>query len=130
MSIRDLHTAQQQARHGWRSRPNGYALAQAASRAFGEAGEALRQRLPFRTTIAYAYSPRENVGSSGGDHILCVEAVTRGRLRREAGDALCKPRARFWGLDARGDGATASCLRCLELAERIVGEASEERKAA
>lgn len=125
-TIRELHDAQTRAWKGWRSRPNGWDVGQAATRAFREAGEILRQRLPFRTSIAYAYSPRENVGSGGGDHIVCAENVTAGRLKRQAGDALCKPQARFWGLQQRWGAdtclnyqATASCLRCLEIAEKL-----------
>lgn len=78
-----------------------------------------RAALPFGTAIAYAYSPRENVGSGGGDHIVCLQGFTHGRLTRAAGDPLCKPAAKFWGLDRCSDGREATCVKCAEIAERI-----------
>ena len=51
----------------------------------------------MKFTIAYAYSPRENTGSRGAYHVQVLEPLAVGRLRRDIGQALCKPR--FWGLD-------------------------------
>lgn len=80
-------------------------------------------RLPFAHSTAYAYSPHENVGSGGTSHIIVDEPLQAGRLIRKPGDALCKPAARFWGLDMR-PGRPAECLRCLEIAERLTNSAT------
>lgn len=74
--------------------------------------------------IAYAYSPRENVGSTGKYHLITTERIEHGRLVREPGDALCKPTRKFWGLDG---GRTAEdferygCVRCREIRDRLNG---------
>lgn len=67
--------------------------------------------------VAYAYSPRENVGSNGSTHIITERAFSEGRMVREAGDALCKPSGKFWGL--RETERAARCRRCLSIAERL-----------
>ena len=74
-----------------------------------------------RVSFAYAYSPRENDGSSGKYHVVTQVPLEAGRLRRAAGDALCKPARKFWGLDARSFERfqTYPCKRCKALAERL-----------
>lgn len=70
--------------------------------------------------VRYAYALRQGDRSNGGDHIVVDEALVSGRLRRDAGDALCKPRSRFRDLSPGGDTRTgrASCPTCLARAER------------
>lgn len=104
----------------WRREEKGYEILQRKWQAYHDAGEALRILLPFKTHVAYAYSPRENVGSNGADHIVVEEDISQGRLRRQSGDALCRSRKSFWGLTAQGDGRPATCLKCLEIVERLV----------
>lgn len=103
----------------WRQAANGYKVLMSKWEAYGDAGEQLRQALPVKTHVSYAYSPRENVGSGGSDHIVLEEDFTQGRLTRKAGDALCKSSKKFWGLTALNDGKPANCLKCLEIAEKL-----------
>lgn len=82
--------------------------------------------LPRRTYVsdprfdsAHAYTPRETGSHGGGNHIVCLDAFQHGRLSRAKGDALCKPRAKFWGLEPPSGGEKAvTCTRCLEIAVR------------
>lgn len=72
---------------------------------------------PAAFHIAHAYTPRETGSYGGSNHITTSAPLSRGRLHREAGDALCKPRGKFWGLDSRsGSLSEATCKRCRELA--------------
>ncbi len=72
--------------------------------------------------VAYAYSRRENVGSTGKYHLITTEHIERHPLFRRPGDALCKPARKFWGLD---DGRTAEdferhvCARFREIRDRL-----------
>ena len=70
--------------------------------------------------VRYAYALRQGDRSNGADHIVVDTAVYAGRFRREAGDALCRPRARFRDLSPGSDTATgiASCPVCLDRAAR------------
>lgn len=77
---------------------------------------------PEGYTIAYAYSPRENVGSGGRCHLITTAALEVGRLKRAPGDALCKPRKQFWGLDGGRtpeDFETYGCVRCSAIRDRL-----------
>lgn len=67
--------------------------------------------------VAYAFSPRQGNFSNGAYHLVTPEAFRSGRLVRNAGDALCKPRKRFWGLERAN--AEASCAACLRIAARL-----------
>ena len=72
--------------------------------------------------VAYAYSPRENVGSTGKYHLIATERIAHGPLVREPGDALCKPARKFWGLDGRRtaeDFERHGCARCREIRDRL-----------
>ncbi len=77
---------------------------------------------PDSYRVAYAYSPRENVGSTGKYHLITTEQISRHPLFRRPGDALCKPARKFWGLDG---GRTAEdferhgCARCREIRDRL-----------
>jgi hypothetical protein len=77
---------------------------------------------PEGYTVAYAYSPRENVGSTGKVHLITAVPIQTGRLKREAGDALCKPYRQFWGLDGGRtpeDFETYGCKRCREIRDSL-----------
>lgn len=85
------------------------------------------QPAPFPKPLlhtAHAYSPRENVGSNGGRHLCLNYDMSIGRISRGAGDALCKPYRKFWGLgneeelDGRKPYGGATCKRCIEIATR------------
>ena len=68
-------------------------------------------------SLAHAYTPNEQASYGGGEHLVVDHAVVLGRIKRDAGDALCKPRHKFWGL-GQVDRAYKLCRRCRELAER------------
>lgn len=71
--------------------------------------------------IAYAYSPRENVGSTGGNHAQLLEPLVAGRLKREKHDTLCKPYRKFWGLHTvtTDPSRKVTCKRCRALALKL-----------
>lgn len=77
-------------------------------------------RLNFRAHVEHAYTPRETGGYGGRDHIVLDEDVVRsgGRFRRQAGDAVCKVRSKFWGLHPVEEGRAPSCKRCVEMAKQ------------
>lgn len=77
--------------------------------------------LPFRATVCYAYSPRENVGSRGATHAICIDDLDAGRLHRKAGEALCTTR-RFWGLAYREPERGVSCKACQRIMAQFIGE--------
>lgn len=67
--------------------------------------------------VRYAFNPRQGAMSNGAEHAVLDQPLHAGQLHRKAGDALCKPRGRFWGLEpCRAERVT--CTRCLALAER------------
>ena len=70
----------------------------------------------LKTHISHAYSPREVAVSQGKCHIVVDQDIKIGRLARKKSDALCKPRAKFWGLERIEWIAT--CPKCIELAEK------------
>lgn len=96
----------------------------AAWRAYQLAMESCRLALPFETDVAYAYLGRMQRGSNdhqGGLHITTKAPFTVGRLVRKPGDALCKPAARFWGLDGGRAGlAYAHCVTCADKVEQLI----------
>lgn len=73
--------------------------------------------------VAYAYTPRQGPSSNGTYHLVVQAPLQAGRLRREPGDALCKPARRFWGLDGgrtEADFDSRPCATCSTLRGRIV----------
>jgi hypothetical protein len=77
----------------------------------------MTSRVP--THVEHAFTPRETGGYGGRDHIVVEQPLTAGRIRRAAGDALCKPAVKFWGLQRSSGTRPASCARCIALAERL-----------
>lgn len=80
----------------------------------------LLAQLPFPWHVEHAYTPRETAMYGGADHIVVDEAIRIGRLIRKPGDALSRPRAKFWGLSAVEDGRLPTSLADIKIAERIV----------
>lgn len=76
------------------------------------------QEPPSVTLSVYAaHHPLDRGNAAGRDHLVVSADFTRRRLRREAGDALCKASRKFWGLYPEPE-RKATCKRCLELAAR------------
>lgn len=67
--------------------------------------------------VRTAYHLRQGPNMNNGEHAVLDQPLHSGRLGREAGDALCKPQAKFWGLYESPD-REVSCPRCLLMAER------------
>ena len=86
----------------------------------------LLARLPFRWHIEHAYTPRETASYGGADHVVVDEPVRVGRLRREPGDALSRPRAKFWGLSRVEDDRLPTSLTDIRLVERIVAGRAQD----
>lgn len=72
-------------------------------------------------TVGYAYSPRQTATPIGAYHLVTLERLEAGRITRDAGDALCKPARRFWGLERHPsfEKNGADCKRCREIAARL-----------
>jgi hypothetical protein len=72
---------------------------------------------PITAHAEYAYNPRQGARSIAREHAILDRPLRFARIRRDAGDALCKPRRAFWGLHP-GSTPEVSCPRCLHLAKR------------
>lgn len=73
----------------------------------------------YAWVIGHAYTPNEVGHYGGGDHLMLRADFTAGRLRRKAGDALCKPARQFSCLDALGfDTHPHGAVRCKECQRR------------
>jgi hypothetical protein len=68
-------------------------------------------------TVYGAYNPSDRGNSAGANHLVVTGALVRGRIRREEGDALCRPAQKFWGLYSHPE-RKPTCKRCLEIAAR------------
>lgn len=68
--------------------------------------------------IGYAYSPRQGARSTSSNHAVLDQPLKTGRLTREPGDALCRPRRKFWGLEDALHEQSVTCPRCRDLADR------------
>lgn len=53
--------------------------------------------------VLYAFNPRQGDRSIARYHAVLDQPLDAGRLHRAAGDALCKPRSKFWGLHEGND---------------------------
>lgn len=69
----------------------------------------------------YAYVWNQGPNSRARTHLVTDEALDHGRLRRAPGDALCKPRSKFWGLSSSCASVPVDrlCRRCVALAQRL-----------
>lgn len=91
----------------------------------------LLAQLPFRWHIAHAYTAQETGSYGGADHIVVDESIRIGRLVREPGDALSRPRKKFWGLHDVVDDRLPTSQADIKIAERIVAvptKASKSKK--
>lgn len=79
----------------------------------------LLARLPFSWHVEHAYTPRETAMYGGADHIVVDEEIRIGRLVRKPGDALSRPRAKFWGLSGVEDDRLPTSLADIKIAERV-----------
>lgn len=72
-------------------------------------------------TVGHAYVPRQTARAVGANHAVLTTEFTAGRLRRKAGDALCKPASQFWGLERHRsfEEQGVNCQRCREIAKRL-----------
>lgn len=68
-------------------------------------------------TAKYAFNPRQGDRSDARYHAVIDTPIAEGRFVRAAGDALCRPARKFWGL-AVGNPSAVNCPRCLVLAQR------------
>jgi hypothetical protein len=87
----------------------------------------LLARLPFRWHVAHAYTARETATYGGADHVVVDEPVRVGRLSREPGDALSRPRRKFWGLHEVEAHRLPTSLADIRIAERIVATSRAAR---
>lgn len=73
---------------------------------------------PTPAHVEYAYNPRQGAMSNGSYHAIVDRPLHSGRLSRDAGDPLCKPARKFWGLNPGNRTNTVNCTRCLALMAR------------
>lgn len=89
----------------------------------------LLARLPFRWHIAHAYTAQETGSYGGADHIVVDEPIRIGRLSREPGDALSRPKAKFWGLhEVFEKDRLPTSVADIRIAERIVSAPPPQTK--
>lgn len=69
--------------------------------------------------VRYAFNPRQGDRSIARYHAVLNQPLSTGRLSRKTGDALCKPRNKFWGLYQGNGAAEINCPRCLDLMGRL-----------
>jgi len=80
----------------------------------------LLARLPFRWYVAHAYTAQETATYGGADHIVVDEPIRIGRLAREPGDALSRPKRKFWGLHKVEKDRLPTSVADIRIAERIM----------
>lgn len=74
------------------------------------------EAIPFH--VEDVYNPSDRGAQPGGSHLVLDEALHEGRLHRNAGDPLCKPAKKFWGLTGR-HVQRVSCHNCARIALRL-----------
>lgn len=96
------------------------AAAALVSREILSRGAERRPPPPLLLEIGHAWNACSRGRAAGGDHLLLIEPLERGRLVRARGDALCKPIHRFSALEPNnGVGAVAApCTKCSAMAAR------------
>lgn len=77
--------------------------------------------------VEHAYARRTTDMYSGADHVVLDGPLEHGRLRRDLGDALCKPARTFRDLEPTNDRRDPSCVTCLAHLERLVAAGVLER---
>jgi len=89
----------------------------------------LLAQLPFRWRVAHAYTAQETATYGGADHIVVDEPVRIGRLVRERGDTLSRPRRKFWGLHEVEEDRLPTSIADIRIAERIVSSNGKQSAA-
>jgi hypothetical protein len=73
-----------------------------------------------RSHVEHEYALRTTAHYSGADHIVLDSPLEYGRLRRNSGDALCKPYGKFRYLMEMEDGRWPTCVTCKRQAIRLI----------
>lgn len=68
--------------------------------------------------VGYAYSPRQGARSVSRNHAILDQPLNAGRFTRDEGDALCRPRRKFWGLESSLHEKAVTCPNCKSRATR------------
>jgi hypothetical protein len=70
-----------------------------------------------------SYNPSDRGSSKSGNHLVLDVPLRAGRLVRDKGDPLCKPKGKFWGLTGpdrnRGEPRVIDCHACVQQALRL-----------
>jgi hypothetical protein len=74
--------------------------------------------MSIHTHLAYAYPRKARESLHGRAHLVVDNDLHHGRLHRQTGDALCKPRSTFWGLTDGEDGLCGSGITCTPCRKR------------
>ena len=72
--------------------------------------------IPFH--VEDVYNPSDRGSQPGGNHLVVEAPLHEGRLHRNAGDPLCKPAEKFWGLTGR-HAERVTCHNCARMALRL-----------
>lgn len=89
-----------------------------------------------KVSLYQSFSPRHGDGSLNTLHLVAAEDIAKGRFKRKAGDALCKPAARFWMLEPVSDAQINrevdgflqwGCKACAERAAKLRIDVNELR---
>jgi len=73
-----------------------------------------------RSHVEHEFAIRTTATYSGADHIILDSPLEYGRLRRNSGDALCKPYGKFRYLMEMRDGRCPTCKACKRQALRLI----------
>ena len=73
-----------------------------------------------RSHVEHEFALRTTASYSGADHIVLDSSLEYGRLRRDKGDALCKPLRRFRYLMETDDGRWPTCVTCKRQAISLI----------
>jgi hypothetical protein len=76
----------------------------------------MAEGIPFHAEDVY--NPSDRGSHPGGSHLVVDAPLHEGRLHRDAGDPLCKPAKKFWGLTGRHTDRV-SCHTCVRMALRL-----------
>lgn len=74
---------------------------------------------PVPCHVEHAYALRTTDMYTGADHVILDGGLVHGRLRRDLGDALCKPATKFRHLEPTGDDRDPTCVTCLAHLARL-----------
>jgi hypothetical protein len=137
MAVGDYEQIEKERRRAWKLMRGLYDPEERATneRRYAELSERREQylrellaRLPFAWHVAHAYTAQETATYGGADHIVVDEPVRIGRLVREPGDALSRPKRKFWGLhEVVEKDRLPTSLADIKIAERVVATPSANK---